>query len=646
MRLTGGSLSILTNEVSNISEFTYTREDFDTPAPYEYICAIKDPFQQNVAERNLSNYAKEAGFKAFKTSLKAYRESLKNASRAMAVISEDGVTQFDDQMLELNTGEWTADDFGVRRAGGFGTEDVACPHPIMPIERLRNIDTGELKVRLAFRRGLQNRKSWTVMTADFDTIANAKNIVSLSKIGISVTSGKRAQNLVDYLTDIMDLNYDTIPETKSVSRMGWNDEGFAPYVKDVVFDGNENFRGIYSSIRQHGDYEAWIKEAKECRKYSITARLVLAASFASVLVGPLGCLPFFVHLWGMDSGTGKTVAQMLAASVWANPAVGGAFFPTFKATSVGFEVLAGFLNSLPIIIDELQLAKDYRGKVNFNVYELASGSGKLRSNKTLGLASTPTWANCFITSGETPLVGENDGAGAVNRVIEIECKADAKAIKDGHKTSGILKANYGHAGKAFIDRLCRGSNLEEAHKLYEIYYEDCLKNNTTEKQAMAAALILAGDFMASQWIFEDKDDVLTVDAIADFLKSREAVSAADRGYDYMCDWVAQNAGRFRASSDERYGQIADGVDEGWVYIIRATAWNKACADAGISSQALLSHLKSRGLIQTRGKGFTKTKRIGGIPSDCVVMKLKEDPDAWANGEPDEQLNFNSRDCGN
>ncbi len=633
-----GSEKTLTNEaVITISDFTYTREDFDKPDPYEYLCSIKDPFQQSVEERKLTEYAKSVEFKGFKTALRAYRESLRNASKSL-IVPDEGITQFDDQLMELNTGEWTADDYGVRRAGGFGTEDIACPHPIMPIGRLKNIDTGELRVRLAFRRGTQNRKTWTEMTVDFDTISNAKNIVSLSRIGISVTSGKRAQLLVDFLTDIMDQNYDTIPEIKSVSRLGWNEEGFSPYVSGIVFDGNENFRSIYSTVKPHGSFETWREEARACRKYSITARLVLAASFASVLVGPLGCLPFFVHLWGMDSGTGKTVAQMLAASVWANPAVGGPFFPTFKATSVGFEVLAGFLSSLPIIIDELQLAKDYRGKVNFNVYELASGSGKLRSNKTLGLAATPTWANCFITSGETPLVSEGDGAGAVNRVIEIECKAESKAIKDGHSTAAALKANYGHAGKIFVEKLSKGENVKKAHELYELYYEDCLKNNTTEKQAMAAALILAGDCMASQWIFEEKE-VLTVEAIAEFLKSKEAVSAADRGYNFMCDWVAQNASRFKSSmgDGERYGEIGDGADDGWVFIIRSTAWNKACFDAGISPPALLSHLKSRGLLQTRGKGFTKTKRIGGIPSDCVVMKLREDSDAWASGEADEQL---------
>jgi len=525
--------------------------------------------------------------------------------------------------MELDTGEWLVDDYGVRKQY---EDEIACPHPIWPVERLKNIDTGEMKVRIAFRRGTGGRRLFQTILTDFDTVANAKNIVSLARVGISVTSGRRAQNLVDYIADVMDLNYDRIPETKSVSRMGWNDEGFAPYVEDVVFDGNANFADTFEAIRPRGSYDAWKEEASACRRYSVAARLVLAASFASPLVGPLGCLPFFVHLWGMDSGTGKSVAQMLAASVWADPVIGGRYYKTFKATSTGFEIVAGFLNSLPVIIDELQLAKDSRGRINFNVYELAAGSGKLRSNKALGLVTAPTWSNCFITSGETPLVGENDGAGAMNRVVDIECKAAQRAVRDGHRTAGILKANYGHAGKEFISLLSLPGSMDSAHTMYEAYYEECLKNDTTEKQAQAAALLLTGDALATFLIFREKDPLKPED-VAEFLKSKERVSAAERGYNYMCDWVSLNADRLQGHpvNGVVYGLIEEDRSTltTWAYIIRAV-WNDACKEAGISSPALLSHLKSRDLIRTRGKAMTVNKRINKIPTECVALKLPQE----------------------
>ncbi|MHC1696430.1 MAG: DUF927 domain-containing protein [Eubacteriales bacterium] len=580
-------------------------------------------------EKKLSDYAVTLGYKEFKKRLREYRKSLKAVAQQSGAVMDE-ITQFDEQGAvinqELYTGEWQTSEAGIWKYGSMGGIEYACTHPIIPVERLKNIDTGELKVRLAFRRGNNNRRTWTEILTDFDTVSNAKNIVSLSRIGISVTSGKRAQNLVDYLTEVMDKNYDAIPERKSVSRLGWNEEGFSPYVDGVVFDGTDSFGRIFNAIKPRGEYDAWLEEARDARKYSVTARIVLAASFASALVGPLGCLPFFVHLWGMDSGTGKTVAQMLAASVWGNPAVGGPLFPTFKSTSVGVEVLAGFLNSLPVVIDELQLAKDNRGRINFNVYELASGSGKLRSNKTLGLASTPSWANCFITSGETPLVGENDGAGAANRVIEIECKANDKAIEDGHRTANALKANYGHAGKMFIERLVISEWMDAAKYAYELNFERCLKNDTTEKQAHAAALIITADALATEWLFMD-GRALTVAEVSEFLKSKASVSAADRGYEYMLDWVSRNANKLKGYDDKGgdvWGMVGVSGDElGWVYINRSV-FKEACTEASISAPALLSHLRTRGLIQTRGRAMTKNKRLNGVNTECVVLKLRED----------------------
>ena len=591
-------------------------------APFEEVYKLHDnPFKEDRAVAAMEIQARAVGVLGFKGMYQKYKRTLKS----LVPMDAQNLSNFSDQPLTLGTGEWETDETGVWRRAPMGGVEIACTHPVMPVERLRNIDTGELKVTLAFRRGSQLKKVWSQITVGFDVVSNAKNITQLSSIGISVTSGKRAQNLVDYIADTLDRNYDLIPEHKSTSRMGWNEEGFSPYVEGVKFDGNPGFEALFRSIRQHGKYQAWLAEAVSVRQHSIAAKIVLASSFASVLVAPCGILPFFVHLWGMDSGTGKTVAQMVAASVWANPVAGGDYFKTFRSTSVGFEVIAGFLNSLPVVIDELQLAKDARGKINFNVYELASGAGKLRSNKTLGIAASLTWANCFITSGETPLTNENDGAGAINRVIEIECKADKKVITDGHKTAGIVKANYGFAGPKFVKQLADPETMKAAQAMYEAFYTECMKNDTTEKQAMAAAVIITADQLATKWIFKDGNG-LTVQDMAEFLKSKEAVSAADRGYHYVCDWVTQNANKLRGSSSDTdtYGQIiTDGEDAGYVYIIRSV-FDKVCIDGQISPRALLGNLRTRELIKTKEKGFTKCKRINGVRTDCVVMKLPDD----------------------
>lgn len=607
----------------------FSLSDFKEGRVFEWLTSLKSGYQQAMEEQALADLAKELGFKGFARCLREYRKELRAVS--LSVVRDDGISEFFDQALELNVGEWTADESGIWRYAQGGGITYACTHPIMPVEKLVSIDTGMVKVKLWYRRSYSDRRPWSEIVVPMSRISKAADIVALSDCGISVTSGERAQALVDFLRDVIDKNQDIIPEVKAVSRMGWNEEGFSPYVGGVAFDSADSFRPVYKAIGQAGSLENWLIEALDARSYSLTARIVLAASFASVLVEPLGCLPFFVHLWSMDSGTGKTVAQMLGASVWANPTVGGAYFQTFKSTSVGVELMAGFLHSLPLFLDELQLAKDRHGRINFNVYELAAGSGKLRGNRSLGLNYTPKWANCFITSGETPLVSDTDGAGAVNRVVEIECRYGEAVIRDGHRTANALKLNYGHAGRLFIDRLCEDGEMDRLQDRYEENYAACMQSDTTEKQAMAAALIITADQLATEWIFHDSH-ALTATELGAFLKEKNEVSTSERGYEYMCGWVASHVNQFQENAErvERYGVI-----EGNIAIINRTVWNKACEEAGISSKALLGHLRSKGLIDVRTdrKAYTKKKRIDGVPVDCVWLHLPQDDEEA--GEYDE-----------
>lgn len=591
-------------------EFHYTKEDFSTPGPYEDILSIQNPFQREVATNQLAQYAKSVGvgITGFKRMMKLYIQS----QESDRMVYLEHVTAFTGQKLELDSGEWTCDDFGVSRRGKFG-EEIACPHPILPVERLVNIDTGGEKLKLAFCKG---DRRWREVIAEKKVLASNTSILGLADSGIAVTS-ENSRALVKYISDLENLNFDLIPEKKSVARLGHIEgEGFSPYVEGLVFDGDLNFRSIFESIKSAGSRQAWLDLARSLRQGNVMARIVLAASFASPLVSPCGSLPFFVHLWGGESGTGKTVALMLAASVWASPEM-GRYIQTFNSTVVGREKLAAFLNHLPLIVDELQLAKDSRGKLAFDVYALAEGVGRTRGNKNGGIDRTPTWSNCILTSGETPITNSSAGAGAVNRVIEIECLSSRKIIEDGHTTAGILRKNYGFAGREFAERLYQDGNTERAAELYKKHFRALSENDTTEKQAMAAAVILTADELATEWIFQD-GRAITEQEISQFLASRAAVSSGRRGYDYFCDWAAQNANRLRG--DVEMGDVYGTISGDQVCIIRSV-FNRVAEEAGFSPAALLSYLKENGLIETRGRAMTCSRRVNGVRTECVCLKV-------------------------
>ena len=604
-------------------KYTYTAEQFLTPEPYEKLYELfSSQFLFQSESIKLEENAKAVGFKGFKGMLKRFLDA-KHAEKRQQKQILPNQTEFDDQPMELNCGIWESTDWGIYRETAYGGREIACAHPIMPVERLVNIDTGEVKLKLAYKRSGKEKK-WSTTIVSKDMISTARSITALSAQGISVTSST-AKTLVDYLNDMENQNYDLIPERKSIGRLGYiPGEGFSPYVEGLVFDGEASFRNLYGTVAERGLYTRWYDTALECRKMSVTARIMLAASFASPILSMVGALPFFVHLWGVDSGTGKTVALMLAASVWGEPVL-GAYTQTFNATQVGQERTAAFLNHLPLCLDELQLTKNSKGQSSFDVYQLAQGVGRTRGKRNGGIELTPTWSCCFLTTGESPIVSGSAGAGAVNRVIDIECTAGSPVITDGQRIANALRRDYGFAGRIFVEKLYSSDKIQEqVCEFYQDTFRELCQGDSTEKQAMAAAAILTADFLATVWIFKD-DMALTVKDIQDFLASKEAVSAGRRAYDWLCDWVASNVNRFLGGEVPPSGEVC-GVLEPGVAFINRSIFNRVIQDAGFSASATLSYLKANRLIEVSGRKFTRCKRISGIRTECVVLKLDDGND--------------------
>lgn len=562
----------------------------------------------------MSAQAQTVGIRNLAALFKAYMETVSGTSAPGF-----NRTDFTGQELELDCGSWSASDTGIYGTDKLGFEVVACYHPIMPVQRLVNVDTKVHKVMLAYRLG----RRWETVIEDKNMISDSRSIIGLSKYGIMVNS-ETSKALVRYLADVEQLNYDTIPEVSSVGRLGWIDGyGFSPYEEDLVFDGEETFRTRFESIQEKGSRQAWLDCVRSVRAGktpgNVVARIVLAASFASVLVKPCSCLPFFVHLWG-GSETGKSLSLVLAASVWANPEI-GVYIQTFNATEVGKELGAAFCNSLPLVIDELQLVKDNRKDFDKMIYQLSEGVGRARGQKQGGLQKTPTWRNCIITTGEFPIISSNSGEGAVNRTIEVDCH-DTKLFDDPKKTATSLYANYGFAGPEFVKHLMEDGVQERVQKLQEAMQDTLKTGDTMDKQTASAALILAADRLAEEWIFQD-GIFLQPEDISKYLVSKEAVNQNARALQYLYDFININQSRFTPEADTHQGEIWGEIDGEYACIIRSK-FDQILSDEGYNASAFLGWAKNRGYIHCSKKGEpTKPKRINGRVSRCVWLKISD-----------------------
>ena len=366
---------------------------------------------------------------------------------------------------------------------------------------------------------------------------------------MAVTS-ENAKSLVRYLSDVENLNDNEIKVQHSTSKLGWVKGDFIPYDTNIVFDGDGRFRYLFDSVQERGSETIWLKHMTELRKTGrAEVKFMLAASFASVLVGLLGGLPFFVDLWGETEG-GKTVSLMVATSVWADPGE-SRYIGDFKTTDVALEAKADMLNNLPMILDDTSKTSS-RIRDNFEgvVYDLCSGKGKSRSNKELGINRENRWRNCIIVNGERPLNSYVNQGGAINRILEVEC--GEKIYKDPQETVEIVKKNYGFAGKRFVE-IVKEMDIEEIKKIQKEFQKQLFDSDKMQKQAMSLSIILTADKIATEQIFKD-GQYISIEEGKQVLIDRSALSDNERCYQFILDKVAMNGQRFDiATNCEKWG---------------------------------------------------------------------------------------------
>lgn len=596
--------------MGNDNTIVYNKEYFlNSTGPFEEVYGyIDEPFIHLRELEKMTELASNVGVRNFKKMYESYVKMQKSMSGQLIATN---VSNFDNQEIELNTGRWLADDGGVSTIGPRGEEIVACRHPLMITRRLVNIDTGIEKIEIAWSRGFR----WRKMICDRKQIMSSKSIIELADSGIGVTT-ENARYIVQYLHDIESENYDVIPEGRSASRLGWLEgEGFAPYVDGLEFDGDANFKHFFESVSQKGDFNKWLNAVKQIRaEGNVPAKILIAASFSSALVKVCNCLPFFVHLWG-GTEAGKTVGLMLAASVWANPEM-GKYIHTFNSTAVAQELSASFVNSLPLMLDELQIVKD-RKDFDQMIYQLSEGVGRSRGQKTGGLQKMNTWSNCIITTGEQPISNSSSGGGAINRIIEISCE-DTKLFNNPAYLVELLRNNHGHAGKMFVQALMNDESLIQiARDTQKDIFKRLTGTEITEKQALAASLILTADALTDAIIFQDGNG-LEIQEVAQFLSTHKEVSVNDRAFEWLKGWVAENLNHFNEEADniDVWGKVRE---DGSIAIINKR-FDSACADNGFNPQAFKSWLRRKDFLDPNGSRFTRAVFIRGIGASCVVIK--------------------------
>ena len=529
---------------------------------------------------------------------------------------------------------WKVDMDGVRHIeflNGVPYAKTAFSAPVYISRRMTNVDDGDVKLELAFYCDHRWRK---IIVPRGDAMDKSK-LVKYANQGLPVTS-ETSKEAVKYMEAFETVNKNVIPLHRSIERMGWvGNKEFFPYHMEshAAYDGaGEESHRIIAAVATHGDKEKWMEMAATLRTMQ-AARVMLAASFASVLLQPLQQRPFIFHLWA-NSRSGKTAVLKAAVSIYGDPNV---LLRSYNSTSVGIERTAGTVRNIPLALDELQSLSLKYENLSRMMYMLGNGIGRMRGDRNGGTQKMQTWCNTILSTGEQPITVQNSMDGENTRVMELYASpiGNTDFARTVHQTAA---ENYGFAGQMFMDYLFHEyelekgtSKLRQAYKcfrdefvsMYEMLYEKC-----TSVHLEFVAVLTFADFIASKAVFGVGEEACGTAwemgfELLEALKKEQKADAVERAWDTVKEWIASNQEHFEVKNigtlerEPFYGRYEP--DEEKVYIL-PNCLRKMLMDNGFSYEKSIRGFKERGYIESK----QENRRIGKSSVKVLIAEIKLD----------------------
>ena len=515
--------------------------------------------------------------------------------------------------IKLFCGDWTCDDEGVYKFVPTNNKDgvkkiEASPIKIILTGQTIDVETGKVNYILSFISS-RTKNKWKKLTVSPIILGSKNKILELSEAGIPV-SETNAKHLVEYLADLIKLNYNYFPEVKTISHMGWFGNDFVPYQNNISFSGNGSQKEVWNAITEHGDFEKWRDKAYKYRHNKIV-KAYMDSSIASVLIEKISGLCFVVNLWG-NTGYGKTVALKLAASIWGDS---DKIVKNAGSTMNGLISNAAFMNNMPAFIDETQTAFN----LDKLIYQLTEGVEKTRLNKDATEKLTRRWCNVTLFTGERPATNNRSASGVANRVIELEVENDL--FDDYAEVMETVQENYGHAGRKLVEYI-QSIDTRELKKEYRDICSELQKYGSTGKQINSVAFIVLANRIVVRCIFQDEKP-MTIEEASILMKSEDEISMPVKVYNDVISWVVSHHSYFDGTNER---EVWGKEDKKYYYVIKSIL-NDYLEGRGTSFDAVKDEWDKKGYLERDCKGkYTISTRIDGRMTRCVKIMASEETD--------------------
>lgn len=337
--------------------------------------------------------------------------------------------------------------------------------PVLVVARTINTDDGSegRLLRLLTQGG---EKEWVLPMEVFGGSGEDARRALFAK-GVLISMRKRGA-FMEYLLDQQPRQ-----NIATTSQPGWHESGVFVLPNRTIGGDGVRYQtagrtpNLYAS---GGSLVQW----QELVAFRCLGNPVLTLAIGCALAGPLlslvGVNGGGVHLIG-DSSSGKSLAQLIGASVWGNP---GVFVASWDMTKGGLEIEAASRNDTLLCLDEIKRADPRR--IQEMAYALANGQGKGTMTREREGRAKLHWRVLTLSSGERSLsehaaIGGNPAhAGAELRMVDVNAGTRThRAFDDLHGMAGedfhraltvAASRNFGHLGVAFVERLTAGNDRD------------------------------------------------------------------------------------------------------------------------------------------------------------------------------------------
>lgn len=500
-------------------------------------------------------------------------------------------------------------------------------------EHYINEDNQQSSFLLTFSNGKE------IVEREFsDSILNTKDIGALLSYGITFDEAA-SKDLIKYLM----ISKSQAPISSVYYRLGWSitasEKTFKGY--KLITDNFDKPKGRYTGsidLTPKGDLKVWTAMIKKQVLGNTPLEFALVLGFASPVLSLLNDsfdIGSLVFNFSNTSSKGKTSAAMLAASVFANPAMNKGTLITYNATENAIIETISSMNSLTVGLDEAGMSS----VKSFSklLYGICSGTAKKRLNGDATLKEDKQFSTVIISTAEYNILNESSPDGLKARVFEINDQLTTSA-ENSNAIKKVVMSNYALAGEKFIKFIIK--NLEhDKSNLHDVYFEmeQWLSELTAEYKSdlrsrvisKLAVILVTADLLNEANILGFQ---LDMDNMADYLAEivcacSSYITSDEKLLDIVAEEIAVNKHHYSSNEETQLSACWGSIVDKNTYVIVKMFQNKF--DDLMLTKNIQNYTKSLKILKDKGCLLCEcdrlTKRVTTknglkIPCYCFVIK--------------------------